>query len=349
MDLSYGYANARVKGMKSKLLGEETLRGLCSCATFNEFVNMMEGTAYKQSFVNASAHNEGIRLVLAALRMEFDSMLSRIAKVVPEESEAKVQSLISLYELKPFQVILAAKAASLPVDPSYIGFLDARGKEKAQVLMNAPNFEEALLALGKVGYSKVASKAHAKYAHSKDFRTALRMIGKEYYNNLFDYARGEPDPLIKEILTAELDYFNCSTALRLKNAGLKYADIKPELSHPSASGLALHIAKCETVQAAVEAIAGKLGKREIVENYSKSTAGLSEVELALEKHMYRKILSATRVSVMTLGGVIGFIYLKRREIENLRAIAVSLTFPKREGMMCKVIYTLRGEIGANTK
>jgi len=348
MDLSYGYANARVKGMKSKLLGEETLRGLCSCATFNEFVNMMESTAYKQSFVNASAHNEGIRLVLAALRMEFDSMLGRIAKVVPDESEDKVQSLISLYELKPFQVILAAKAASLPVDQSYLGFLDARGKEKAKVLMDAANFNDALIALGTVGYSKVASKAHAKYVHTKDFRTALRIIGKEYYNNLFEYARGEPDPLIKEILVAELDYFNAATALRLKNAGLKLAEIKPELSHPSASGLAMHIAKCETVQAAVDAIAAKLGKREVAENYSKART-LSEVELALEKHMYKKILSATRVSVMTLGGVIGFIYLKRREIENLRAIAVSLTFPKREGMMCKVIYTLKGEIGAASK
>ncbi|MFA5246657.1 MAG: V-type ATPase subunit [Candidatus Micrarchaeia archaeon] len=348
MDLSYGYANARVKGMKSKLLDEETLRGLCSATTFNEFVNMLESTPYKQSFVNASTHNEGIRLVMAGLRMEFESMLATVKKVVPASGSGKVSSLISLWELKPLQVILAAKAAQLPVDQSYIDFLDKSGKEKAQVLVAAQNFGDALVALGKVGYPKVASKAHAKFAHTKDYKVALRIIGKHYYENLAEYAKGEPDPLIRGILQAELDYFNTSTALRLKNAQLKATEIARELVAAEKSSIAAQVAHCENVQSAVALLAEKLEKPALAESFSKSK-DISEVELEIEKKMFAKILSVTRMSIMSLGTVIGYIYLKRREIENLRAIAVSLTFPKREGLMCRVVYTLKGEIGVYNK
>lgn len=345
VDLSYGYANARVKAMKCCLLGEETLRGLFSVGTLSEYIDMLENTAYKQSFVDASTRDEGIKLVMAALRMESDRTIAKIKRIVPDNGQERLQSLISLWELKPLQVILAAKASSLPVDPLYIDFLDAAGKEKAKVLMAAPDFGTALQALSKVGYKAISAKAYSEYSRSKDFRVALRMIGRHYYENIYDFARREPDHEVQQILRAELDFFNTSTALRLRNAGLDEHRIRKELVNPSAACLAAQIIKCSDTASAVAFLEKSFRLPGLSKAYS-DTKSIWEVEIMLEQRMFSRILKETRISVLSLGAVFGYIFLKRREIANLRAIALSLQFPSRDAFR-KSVYTLKGDVGAS--
>ena len=345
VDLSYGYANARVKAMKCCLLGEETLRGLFSVSTLSEYIAMLENTAYKQSFVDASTREQGIKLVMAALRMESDRTIAKIKRMVPENGKERFQSLISLWELKPLQVILAAKASSLAVDPLYIDFLDAEGKEKAKVLMAAPDFGKALQALSSVGYRAISIKAYAEYSRSKDFRVALRMIGRHYYENISGFAKKEPDLEVRHILQAELDFFNTSTALRLKNAGLDEQRIRKELVSPSAACLAMQIAKCSDTASAVALMEKSFKIPGLSKAYADSK-NVWEVELMLERRMFSRILKETRISVLSLGAIFGYIFLKRREIENLRAIALSLQFPSRDAFR-KSVYTLKGDIGAS--
>jgi vacuolar-type H+-ATPase subunit C/Vma6 len=345
VDLSYGYANARVKAMKCCLLGEETLRGLFSVSTLSEYIAMLENTTYKQSFVDASTREEGIKLVMAALRMESDRSIAKIKRIVPDNGKERLNSLIALWELKPLQVILAAKASSLSVDPLYIDFLDAAGKEKAKVVMAAPDFGKALQALSSVGYRSLSAKAYAEYSQSKDFRVALRMIGRNYYENIYDFTRREPDSEVRHILQAELDFFNTSTALRLKNAGLDEHRISKELVKPSAASLAMQIAKCGDTASAVALMERSFRIPGLSKVYADSKK-IWEVELLLEQRMFSRILKETRISVLSLGAIFGYIFLKRREIENLRAIALSLQFPSRD-VFRKSVYTLKGDIGAS--
>ncbi|MFA6329641.1 MAG: V-type ATPase subunit [Candidatus Micrarchaeia archaeon] len=345
VDLSYGYANARVKAMKCCLLGEETLRGLFSVGTLSEYIDMLENTAYKQSFVDASTREEGIKLVMAALRMESDKTVAKIKRIVPDNGREQLDSLISLWELKPLQVILAAKASSTPVDPLYIDFLDAAGKDKAKTLMDAPDFGKALQALSDVGYHAISAKAYAEYSHSKDFRIALRMIGRHYYENLASFAKSESDREVRQILQAELDFFNTSTALRLKNAGVVEKEIHKALVKPSAASLALQIAKCPDTASAVALLERSFRFPGLSKSYETSKS-IWEVELLLEQRMFSRILRETRVSVLSLGAIFGYIFLKRREIANLRAIALSLQFPSRDAFR-KSVYTLKGDVGAS--
>ena len=345
VDLSYGYANARVKAMKCCLLGEETLRGLFSVGSLSEYIDMLENTAYKQSFVDASTRDEGIKLVMAALRMESDRTIAKIKRIVPDNGQERLQSLISLWELKPLQVVLAAKASSLPVDPLYIDFLDAAGKDKVKVLMAAPDFGTALQALSKVGYKAISAKAYSEYSRSKDFRVALRMIGRHYYENVYEFARKEPDHEVRHILQAELDFFNTSTALRLRNAGVGEKEIHKALVKPSAASLAMQISKCADTASAVALMEKSFKLAGISKAYADSK-NIWEVELMLEQRMFSRILKETRISVLSLGAIFGYIFLKRREIANLRAIALSLQFPSRDAFR-KSVYTLKGDIGAS--
>ena len=345
VDLSYGYVNARVKAMKCCLLDEETLRGLFSVSTLSEYIDMLENTTYKQSFVDASTREEGIKLVMAALRKESDKTIAKIKRMIPDNGKERLNSLISLWELKPLQVILAAKASSLPVDPLYIDFLDVAGKEKAKVLMDAPDFGKALQALSSVGYKAISIKAYAEYSRSKDFRVALRMIGRHYYENISDFAKKEPDHEVRHILQAELDFFNTSTALRLRNAGVDERGIHKELVKPSAASLAMQIAKCGDTASAVALIEKSFKLPGLSAAYAESK-NIWEVELMLERRMFSRILKETRISVLSLGAIFGYIFLKRREIANLRAIALSLQFPSRDAFR-KSVYTLKGDVGAS--
>ena len=345
VDLSYGYANARVKGMKSGLLDEDTLRGLFSVNTLSEYVDQLENTAYKQSFVDASTREQGITLVMAALRMEFDNTIAKVKRIVPAKDKDRLSSLVSLWELKPLQVILAAKASKLPIDPLYIDFLVGSGKDKAKALIEAPDFPAALKALSKVGYPELSLKTCAQFTRTKDFRVALRTIGRYYYENLFEFAQKEPDRQIQQILQSELNFFNTSTALRLKNAGLTEHKILKELVRPSVASLAPQIAKCANTTAAVSLIEQGFRMPGLSHAYQKNK-NIWELEILLEQRMFLHILRNTRMSVLSLGAIFGYIFLKRREIENLRAIALSMQFPSRDAFR-KSIYTLNGDIGAS--
>jgi len=277
--------------------------------------------------------------------MESDRTIAKIKRIVPDNGQERLQSLISLWELKPLQVVLAAKASSLPVDPLYIDFLDAAGKDKVKVLMAAPDFGTALQALSKVGYKAISAKAYSEYSRSKDFRVALRMIGRHYYENVYEFARKEPDHEVRHILQAELDFFNTSTALRLRNAGVGEKEIHKALVKPSAASLAMQISKCADTASAVALMEKSFKLAGISKAYADSK-NIWEVELMLEQRMFSRILKETRISVLSLGAIFGYIFLKRREIANLRAIALSLQFPSRDAFR-KSVYTLKGDIGAS--
>ncbi len=339
MDLAFGYANARVKGMKGNLLTAETIRGLFAIGTVNEYVDMLEKTAYKNSFVDASTRYEGIELALVGLRLEFDRTLSKLMRIIPQSSRAKAESLMSLWEIRPLTVVLAAKATGEKLDESYVDLLDVKGKAKATALMKASTFEDALRQLGHIGYKELAAKALKSYSKTKDYKEALRMIGRYYYENLAEHAAKEPEEQVRNILHSELEYFNCTTALRMKNAGIAKEKILEELVRAKGGDLATKIANAETIGAAVEFVSDDLkGSQDVLSEF-KATGSISDVEIALEKKMFRKILSSTRISVLSLGTVLGFLYLKRREIENLRAIALSLSFPSREKLR-RSVYSL---------
>jgi vacuolar-type H+-ATPase subunit C/Vma6 len=166
-------------------------------------------------------------------------------------------------------------------------------------------------------------------------------VGKYYYENMASAAFTEHADLgVKAILQAELEYFNISTALRMKNADAPQADIMAELVSPSPGGLAAQIASAVKIGDAVKLVESSIPEVGDLAKEFEQTHRLADVELALEKRMFQKILSATRASVLSLGAVLGYVYLKRREIENLRTIALSLQFASKEELR-KGVYALR--------
>ena len=69
MDLSYCYANARVKGMKSKLFSESKLRELLDVKSIAELVELLEESgSYREAFVSASTKYTGMELIARALK-----------------------------------------------------------------------------------------------------------------------------------------------------------------------------------------------------------------------------------------------------------------------------------------
>jgi len=257
-----------------------------------------------------------------------------------------VESLIARWQLKHVQAILASKASSLPLEDTYLDFLDEKGRAKIAPVLAASTFEDALAALPAAGYGEISAQTLAEYQRTRDFRSALRRVDRHYYELLSGLvAKEHADRELRLILESELDFYNQTAALRLKGAGAAPQRIMEEIiGEAEPSGAEQAIANSASVFEAVEALQERLGIQGLSEAYAASRS-LADVELLLEKRMFEKILSATRVSVLSLGTVLGYIYLKRREIENLRTIAISLLFPGRKDQLRKSVYSMRG-VGA---
>src|SRR3989338_740556 len=196
------------------------------------------------------------------------------------------------------------------------------------------------MTMSRIGYEEISSKALAAYGKSRDYRIALRLIDKYYYEDIAKALSAKNEEReVRVILGSELEFYNVTTALRMKNAKIpEQAILKELIGSSGASSVEGQVAAVPLIADAIELVGARLGIKELAPTFRRS-GSLPDEELVLEKRMYSKILSATRVSVLSLGAVLGYFYLKRREIENLRAIALSLQFPSKEELR-KNVYAL---------
>ena len=89
MDVSFGYCNARVKAMETRLLPEPVFRELKQVKSLSEVTQVLEQTSYKESLVDASVKYSGAELVLKGLQKDFLSTLVKVRKMLPKKALKK--------------------------------------------------------------------------------------------------------------------------------------------------------------------------------------------------------------------------------------------------------------------
>src|SRR3989338_6307858 len=100
VDLSYGYANARVKGMHSNLLDKDRMREIADVASLNQFIELMEENPnYKKYFVSASTKYSGLELVKRALDDSLAESLQKVFNFVPEKAKPTLLAVMMQWEV----------------------------------------------------------------------------------------------------------------------------------------------------------------------------------------------------------------------------------------------------------
>jgi len=329
MDLTYAYANARIKAMSVKLLSQEQLRQLISVRTLNEVIELLEESDYKDSFVDASVKYSGFELVLKALNLDFVRTMQKVMKIVPPVARPAMEALLRKWEVQSIQYVLTAKALDEPIADSELIFLDPHRRRFLEQFVQAKDFSSALHALASTEYGRIIAAAKPEYERTKkDYRVFLGAFDHYYYKLLAAELEKQKDFNVRSLLRSEIETHNIMIVLRLKllPASLKEgqlapADVIDSFLIPGGSySFVRELARAPDLDTAMKKVADKYKIGDAVEK-AKKLKSLAPVEIALERLFTEKTMLTTRRAVLSFGTVMGFVYLKQREIRSIRALA----------------------------
>jgi V/A-type H+-transporting ATPase subunit C len=329
--MDYGYANARIRGMHSRLLDRKGYEALLVQPDIPTMILELEKTPYKADVEEGAVLYPGIRGIEYALRKNLAATFSKVQHLLTgSDAETFVKIFVSRYDIHNLKTIL--RGMHIHVSPEEITeCLIPAGTISAALLnelLKQPDVRAVvdLLATWEVRYAAPLT------AHLKEYAETNNISALEYALDLFHYSdslksltkKTKDNLLIQSILAAEIDSVNIKTALRMNREGISPEETE-EYFLPGGTHLTpLIFQKLVSAPSISEAIAVLQGTSyEFLISLpfqSVKNGQLSLIEKEMDRYLTRKGVSLFRCE--PLGGVlcIGYLFAKQNEVTNIRII-----------------------------
>ena len=325
--LLYGYSNARVRAMKGELLTKPQVLDLLGAKTQNGIIEMLSHTPYKENILSLSLRFKNEELVELALGQNFAYNSQKLLRIAPKPSRRALLAFMERYDILNIKTILLSKR------------LGKKGEEMAHYTMGAGSLSfgdlkamwelpDALSVLSYLRYSEIGQKIFAMHSFAKakesvsggrDFEQLFGMLDSYYYASATAaiIGTGKDSQLLRSIILSEADAKNALTVLRCKAAGM---DTEGALLHlvtfgTLQKGFFESIANEKDMKGAIAKVRSKFGIEE-----SKALS-LSIIEAELESRLVATSLRALSFSMMSIGAIVGYLFLKEEEMSNIRKIS----------------------------
>lgn len=321
MDLGYAFANARVKGMKSALLNANSVRELMQISTIDEMTALLEQTSYKGDLVEASKNYEGVQRIDVALNANLARVTYKVWKMLPPSERKKFELLYAEWDAQDFKTVFSKKAAGLEIAQNDLLNVFPQRKAVFERLKKAKDLREALSAAASLWNSPHFKIAMQKILSEKelDFRKAIEEVERERVRRLETLSKNS-DSNTKKTVQAILEFQGIMVALRLKKENLPAKEALL-FKRPGVK----KVIHSKSFEHALEEACKHYGVKDV-------PASLSKAEIEFEKALSQKILRYSRMSVLSFGTVVGFLFLKQMEVANLRKIAFANYYGLKDEM-----------------
>ena len=318
MSSDFGYVNARVRGMSSRLLGPETFQAALSAQDFGAFTALLDQTPYASALEESRTTSSGLATVDRALARSFHATTRSMLSFSDGAPRAMLAALLRRYDLEDLKTVARAQHAGrdpTELDSALTGAGELR-PATLEALAAAPDLPAAAqaLAVTKHPLARAFTRAARGYANDGDLLAFEIALDRAYYVTLVDAAQapGAPDTF-RQHVQREVDAANLRTALKIAgrdvDAGALYLPGGREVSRELFQQLA---------EAGVEGLA----------QVASRTFGdvAQETDLAGAERAIRTALddAARRAALgdpLGIGVVIRFLRAKESEAAKLRLLA----------------------------
>ncbi|MBI4406603.1 V-type ATPase subunit [Candidatus Micrarchaeota archaeon] len=324
--LPYGYANARTKAMKSKLLNQDKVNSLLAVQSVQEVIELLQDTPYQEELTELSAKHRGVELVNQSVSVNFNKTMKKLARFIPKNGARDLFDLVmEEWAMQNLKAIIAAKAGGAAITESNLVLFT---NDQVQ-LFNAVkdlDLEKTMKKLSfNYSFSPVFQKIEKIYKELKDYRAVFKELDLYYYSKLGRAAEAEKDYATKVLLRARIDFLNDTMVARLKLAGMPNEEIADNVitSSPRVKHVAMKLIQKETAKEVIEEIVShhKLDAS-IIKDFEQ-TNSLVKLEVELERTLMQRALRISKVSVLSFSVILAYIYLKQEETRFIKAIAYS--------------------------
>jgi V/A-type H+-transporting ATPase subunit C len=200
--VDYGYVNARIRGMKSRLLGPELLESLILKPDTDAIITELEKTSYRAEIEKASVQHAGLACIEVALRTDIARVFRKIYSLFEEEKDEKyARILLNRWDVHNIKTILRGKNIHEP-SSEILGCLIPAGElDEATLveLVKQPDVRGVidLLATWRIVYALPLTQQFKDYSEKRDLAIMEYALDKFYFENALESLQGQTydDPI----------------------------------------------------------------------------------------------------------------------------------------------------------
>ena len=327
----YGYGNARVRGMRSRLLTSHVFDELMTVADLNKIIQRLIDTEYGPDIETAIIHGRTPAAVDEAFRANMVRTFQKVMGFLNAEAYELVGTLLGRWDLFNIKSIVRGKHMHLKPEEIEDGLyaVGALSPTELHVLANLEDIRAVVDTLVTWGspYAEPLRGNLAAYGEGGNLAT-LELALDRYYSGWAAKrlsGRRANAVLARHILGLQVDSINLLTIFRLLkndiggvNPGIFYlaggAYVSEELFT-----LMTGLSDVDEVLDALKMTPYARQLEAVIATYVEE-GSLSIFERALEDYVMRKALDCGRGDPLGVGITIAYLWAKQNEITNLRII-----------------------------
>ncbi|MDH4140027.1 MAG: V-type ATPase subunit [Coriobacteriia bacterium] len=327
----YGYSNARIRGMRSRLLGEPFLKGLTAAPDTSALIQDLSGTEYGSDLDEALIHGRTAASVDEALKNNLVRTYRKVQGFLNDEASYIVSTLLGRWDVFNVKTILRGNHMHLSAQEIADGLLPAGALSLVEL--------EALTILGDIKavvdtavtwglpYAPAMREGYAEYMRSGELAD-LELALDRYYTHLASSrlaGRGLNARVAREILGVQIDTMNLVMVFRLQKADLESVKVEEFFLDGGKSisqDLYNELAHMSDVDEVIDRLKGTPYGHTLdaaVLKYLEENS-ISVFERTLEDFHMRKALAVGRGDPLGIGIAIAYLWAKQNEVTNLRII-----------------------------
>jgi V/A-type H+-transporting ATPase subunit C len=331
--MDYGYINARMRGMKSRLLSHRALDDLILKPDLESLIADLENSPYREDIIEAKGRSSGILCIESALRQNFIKTFRKIQDFAQQEEEAAqyIGIFLRRWDVQNIKTILRGKNIHATAEEILDCLVPAGELDEVTLkeLLKQPDVKAVidLLATWRIRYANPLTESFAEFVKTKDLAVLECALDRYYYADALAAVKAPTynNNLIRDLLALEVDVVNLRTVLRMVRDHVDPADAQRYLiggGKEFPEKKLRHLLALPTIDDVVKAlVATRYRFLSGVPESAIRTQKISVIEKELERFLIKKGVGAFLLDPLSVASVIGYFWAKYNEITNIRIIS----------------------------
>lgn len=327
----YGYSNARIRGMRSRLLDRSFLDRLIEEPSITRLIQDLTETEYGPDLEESLIHGRDATNVDIALTNNMVRTFQKIMGFLNPEAEYLVTTLLGRWDVFNVKTILRAKHMHLSTEELKGGLLPA-GQLAPIDLEHLASAEDIRAVVDTAVTWGLPMAGALREGHGEFMRTgelaSLELALDRYYTEWARQRlarRGANTRMAQKVLAMQVDVANLVMVLRLQSADIENVDVGKFFLEGGAHvtmDLYLALAAMSDIDEVLDRLRGTAYGRaldDVSMTYLEQNT-ISVFERALEDLFTRRTLGIAKGDPLGIGVAISYLWAKQNEVTNLRII-----------------------------
>jgi V/A-type H+-transporting ATPase subunit C len=340
----YGYSNARIRGMRSRLLKQAFFDDLMASKDIGGVIQKVLQTEYRPELETRLLHGRTANQVDEALKDNMVRTFRKVLSLANDEAVELLTTLLGRWDLFNIKTVIRGKHMHLS-DQEIIDSLIAVGQLSqvdAEELAKQSGVKGVVdtLATWQLPFAIPLRDALPHYNENADLSVLELALDRYYYEWASRRLRSRRANSVtaRTFLAAQVDTINLLTCLRLLNSNLEPGDAA-RFFLPGGATVTEQLFGDLAAMSDVDEVFNRLKRtpystpvEEVALKYIEK-GSISVFERALEDYLFRKAFATSKGDPLGIGLMISYLWAKANEVTNLRIVVKGVSVGMPEGRM----------------